>query len=218
MTGLPARTQTARVEGPPVEAASQSVVLVRHGETEWSRTGRHTGRSDIPLDPEGEEQARWLRQGLREWRFAEVLFSPLQRARRTCEIAGCAGAARPEPRIQEWDYGEYEGRTADQIRAQHPNWTIWADGVVGGERLADVARRADSVIDEIRRVDGDVALFAHGHLLRILAARWCGLPARAGEHLAFSAAALSVLGADRGDPIIWSWNDTSHLPAGDRRW
>ena len=217
MRGPGARAEPAPTEGQPAPAPSQMVVLVRHGETEWSRTGRHTGRSDIPLDPEGEEQARWLRQGLRGWRFAEVLCSPLQRAWRTCEIAGWGGVARREPRIQEWDYGDYEGRTADQIRAQHPGWSIWADGVVGGESLADVARRADSVIDGIRSVVGDVAVFAHGHLLRILAARWCGLSALTGEHLALSAGAMSVLGSDRGDPIIWRWNDTAHLPGGDPR-
>jgi probable phosphoglycerate mutase len=189
----------------------QRVVLVRHGETAWSRSGRHTGRSDIPLDPEGEAQARRLRDRLRGWSFAEVLFSPLQRARSTCEIAGLAASARPDPDLQEWDYGAYEGRTADEIRADRPGWVIWRDGVIGGETAADVGRRADSVIARVRAVDGDVALFAHGHLLRILAARWCRLPVLTGESLALSPAAVSVLGYEREAPCVWLWNDTSHL-------
>ncbi|HXZ99961.1 MAG TPA: histidine phosphatase family protein [Candidatus Binatia bacterium] len=198
--------------------AAPLVVLVRHGETEWSRSGRHTGRSDIALDPEGEAQARWLRHRLREWRFATVMVSPLRRARKTCDIAGFGRAARVEPDLQEWDYGSYEGRTAEEIREQRPGWTIWRDGVVGGETAEDVARRAESVLASVRAAGGDVALFAHGHLLRILAARWCDLPPVAGEHLAFSAGAISILGSDRDAPIIWRWNDTSHLPAGDHRW
>jgi len=197
----------APVPAPPV----QRVVLVRHGETAWSRSGRHTGRSDIPLDPEGEAQARRLRDRLRGWSFAEVLFSPLQRARSTCEIAGLAASARPDPDLQEWDYGAYEGRTADEIRADRPGWVIWRDGVIGGETVADVGRRADSVIARVRAVDGDVALFAHGHLLRILAARWCRLPVLTGESLALSPAAVSVLGYEREAPCVWLWNDTSHL-------
>jgi probable phosphoglycerate mutase len=192
------------------------VVLVRHGETAWSRTGRHTGRRDIPLDPDGEEQARRLRRRLREWTFAEVLCSPLQRARRTCEIAGWAASARLDPDIQEWDYGAYEGRTADEIRVERPGWVIWKDGVVGGESAADVGRRADSVIGRVHLVAGDVALFAHGHFLRILATRWCGLPILAAERLELSAAAVSVLGSDRDGPVIWLWNDTSHLSGGWR--
>ncbi len=194
------------------------VVLVRHGETEWSRAGRHTGRSDVPLDTEGEAQARWLRHGLREWRFAAVLVSPLARARRTCEIAGFADSAEADPEVEEWAYGEYEGRTAEEIRRERPGWTIWRDGVVGGETLEDVRRRAESVATRVRGVEGNVAIFAHGHFLRIFAARWCTLPATAAEHLAFSAGAVSILGLDRGAPIVWRWNDTSHLPGGQRRW
>lgn len=194
-----------------VAAPSQQVVLVRHGETEWSRTGRHTGRSDIPLDPEGEDQARRLGPRLREWSFAEVLVSPLRRAWSTCDAAGLAATARPDPDLQEWWYGEYEGRTVEEIRAQRPGWTIWRDGVVGGESVDDVGRRADSVISRVRAVRGDVCLVAHGHLLRILAARWCGLPVLAGAHLALSAASVSVLGYERDDPAIWLWDDTHHL-------
>lgn len=187
------------------------MVLVRHGETAWSRADRHTGRSDVPLDPEGAEQAERLRGWLRQWTFAEVLCSPLQRARRTCEIAGYAAVARPDREMEEWDYGAYEGLTSAQIRADHPGWTIWKDGVAGGETVADVGRRADSVIGRVREVSGDVALFAHGHFLRILAARWCELPVLVAERLAFSPAAVSVLGYDRGDPVICLWNETCHL-------
>jgi probable phosphoglycerate mutase len=194
----------------PASAPSpdQRVLLVRHGETDWSRSGRHSGRRDLPLDAQGEAPARRLRSHLREWAAATVLVSPLQRARRTCELAGCAGRALVDPAMQEWDYGAYEGRTADEIQAERPGWTIWKDGVVGGETIDDVARRAESVIARVRSVPGDVALFAHGHFLRILAVRWCGLPAAVAEHLAFSPAAASILGSDRGSAVIWRWNDT----------
>jgi broad specificity phosphatase PhoE len=206
--------QPRPTDAPGPGGLAQRIVLVRHGETAWSRTGRHTGRTDIPLDPEGEAQARLLGPRLAQWKFAEVLYSPLQRAQRTCELAGMMAAARPDPDIQEWAYGAYEGRTADEIRADRPGWVIWNDGVSGGETLADVGRRADSVIEQVRGVAGDVALFAHGHFLRILASRWCDLPALAGEALALSAAAVSVLGYEREDPVIWLWNDTSHLSDG----
>jgi len=143
-----------------------------------------------------------------------VLYSPLQRARRTCELAGLMAGALPDPDMQEWAYGAYEGRTADEIRADRPGWVIWKDGVVGGETLADVGRRADSVIERVRGVAGDVALFAHGHFLRILTARWCDLPALTAESLALSPAGVSVLGYEREDPAIWLWNDVSHLTGG----
>jgi len=197
---------------------AQLVVLVRHGETEWSRTGKHTGRVDVPLDPAGEEQARWIERRLHEWHFAQVLTSPLLRARRTCEIAGFAAVAQVDADAQEWDYGQYEGRTTDDIRLERPGWNIWHDGVVGGETIEDVGRRAERVMGRIQAVTGDVALFAHGHFLRILTTRWCGLPERAGEHLDLSAGAVSVLGFDRESPVIWRWNDTSHLSGGHLRW
>jgi probable phosphoglycerate mutase len=199
--------------GSPPAGRTQRVVLVRHGETAWSRSGQQTGRSDIPLDPEGVKQAERLPDRLRGWTFAEVLCSPLQRARRTCELAGYISAAHIDPDTQEWDYGSYEGRTAEQIRADRPGWTIWKDGVVGGETIDDVGRRADRVIERVRAVAGDVALFAHGHFLRILTARWCDLPVLTAERLALSPAAVSVLGYDRDDPVIWLWDDTSHLTA-----
>jgi broad specificity phosphatase PhoE len=218
MSPMPAGLGAQQAEVPAAGGREQMVVLVRHGETEWSRSGRHTGRSDVPLDPEGEAQARWLRHRLHEWRFALVLVSPLRRARETCELAGLGGQASPDPDTREWDYGAYEGRTSEEIRAERPGWTIWRDGVVGGETIDDVAHRADSVVARVRAAHGDAALFAHGHFLRVLAARWCELDALAAEHLAFSAGAVSMLGFDRGSPIVWRWNDTSHLPGGHRRW
>jgi probable phosphoglycerate mutase len=190
------------------------IVLVRHGETPWSRSGRHTGRDDIPLDEEGEAQARATGPVLRDWDFAAVLVSPMQRARRTCELAGLGEVAEVDPDLQEWDYGAYSGRTASEIRQERPGWVIWKDGVAGGETIDQVGERADRVVARIRTIPGDVCVFAHGHLLRVLASRWVGLPPVEGEHLAFHACALSVLGSDRGvSSVIWRWNDTHHLAA-----
>ena len=190
----------------------RDLVLVRHGQTEWSRTGQHTGRADIPLDAQGELQARTLAPALRHWSFAAVLVSPLQRARRTCELAGLAEAAQVDDDLQEWNYGDIEGRTAAQVQAEHPGWNIWKDGVSGGETIAQVGARADAVIARIGSIKGSVCLFSHGHFLRVLASRWIELAPVDGEHLALDPAALSVLGDDRGiAPIIWRWNDTAHL-------
>lgn len=188
------------------------VVLVRHGETAWSRSGRHTGREDIPLDPDGEAQARAAGVALREWNFAAVFVSPLVRARLTCDLAGYGDRARVDPDLQEWDYGDYGGRTAHEIQEERPGWVIWRDGVPGGETVEQVGARADRVIARIGDINGDVCLFAHGHLLRVLASRWIGLPPVTGEHLALSPASVSVLGNDRGlSRIVWRWNDTHHL-------
>ena len=140
-----------------------------------------------------------------------MLASPLERARRTCEIAGLGSTATLDPDLEEWDYGSYDGRTTDEIRAERPGWTIWSGGVAGGETVDQVGERADRVLRRVGTVSGDVALFAHGHLLRILAARWCDLPARAGEHLALDAGSISVLGHEHGAPVISLWNDTAHL-------
>src|SRR4029453_13058072 len=152
------------------------VVLVRHGETEWSRSGRHTGRSDVPLTEKGSAAAERLPVCLSEWTFGRVLTSPLQRATETCRLAGLAERMELREDLREWDYGEYEGRTTPDIRKERPGWTLWSDGVPGGETAEQVAARADRLIAEIRTGSDDVALFGHGHILRVMAARWIELP------------------------------------------
>lgn len=182
------------------------MVLVRHGETEWSRTGRHTGNSDIPLTDTGRKQARLLGNKLRGRNFARAFTSPLQRASETSRLAGLGELAEECPDLREWDYGVYDGRTTADIRKEIPGWTVWSHPVPSGETADAVGRRADRVIDLVRGVDGDVALFAHGHVLRILAARWCGLDADYGRLLALDTTTLSVLGHERETPVIRTWN------------
>jgi broad specificity phosphatase PhoE len=184
------------------------IVLVRHGETEWSRAGKHTGRTDIPLTGRGRDQARRLQSTLRDRRFALVLTSPLRRASETCSLAGFGDAAEESSDLREWDYGDFEGRTTADIRTEVDGWTIWTHEVPGGETAAAIARRADRVVDLVRMVDGDVALFAHGHILRVLAARWCGLDVRFGRLLALDTGTLSILGYERESPVIRLWNWT----------
>jgi probable phosphoglycerate mutase len=185
--------------------------LVRHGATEWSESGRHTGSTDIPLTDAGRVHARALGRRLAGQSFALVLTSPLERARETCRIAGLDATARVEPDLREWDYGEYEGRTTEQIRRHDPGWTIWTGRVPGGEGIEEVAARARRVIDEVAGVDGDVALFAHGHILRVLAACWLQLPADAGQLFALDTASLSVLGHEHETRVISSWNEDATL-------
>jgi probable phosphoglycerate mutase len=185
---------------------AQSVVLARHGETEWSQSGRHTGKTDLPLTEEGKRQARALGPRLREWTFSLVLTSPLQRALETCRLAGYGPQAQVRPDLVEWDYGRYEGLTSSQIDSMHPGWSLWRDGGPEGEKAADVGRRTDRVIAEVRRVDGDVLIFAHGHVLRVLASRWLGEPPEGGRHYALQTASLSVLGYEHLDPVIRMWN------------
>jgi len=182
------------------------LVCVRHGETVWSRDGRHTGRTDIPLTDRGREDARALAAPLAAYRFARVLASPLQRARETCALAGLAVQEEPCPALMEWDYGDYEGLTSAQIEERRPAWLLWRDGCPGGEMPGDVAARADSVITELAALDGDVALFAHGHLLRVLAARWVEQPASFGARLTLDTAAVSLLDADHGIRALRRWN------------
>jgi broad specificity phosphatase PhoE len=190
-------------------AATHQVWLVRHGTTEWSTAGRHTGRTDIPLTTGGEQAARALKAGLAAHQFALQLSSPLIRAVHTAELAGCSPELDPD--LMEWDYGSYEGRTTAAIREGRPGWNIWANGVPGGESAEEVAARADRVIARARAADGDTLLFAHGHLLRILGARWIGAPPAAGQHLLLSTAAFCVLGWERETPALARWNDASHL-------
>jgi probable phosphoglycerate mutase len=184
------------------------VVLVRHGQTEWSLSGQHTGNTDIPLTEEGKRQAQALGARLSQWRFARVFTSPLSRALETCRLAGLGDRAEVTEDLVEWDYGHYEGlRTAD-IREERPGWDLWVDGVMGGETVEEVGRRADRVIEAARSADGDVALFAHGHILRVIGARWIGLPPSDGRLLALSTASISVLGWERERPVLERWNET----------
>ena len=180
------------------------VVLVRHGETEWSAALRHTGRTDLPLTPAGEEEAREVGEALRGREFALVLSSPLRRALDTATLAGFAPQLRGE--LAEWDYGEYEGLTTAQIRETVPDWTIWRYGARGGESGAEVGGRVDRVIAEILQVDGNVLVFAHGHLLRVLCARWLELEPSDGRLFALDPATLSTLGFEREQRVIQVWN------------
>ncbi|MCP9971482.1 histidine phosphatase family protein [Actinomadura madurae] len=189
------------------------LVLVRHGETEWSRERRHTGRTDLPLTERGEEQARSLRAALAGRRFALALASPAERARRTAELAGLR-VDGTDPDLWEWDYGGYEGITSAAIREERPGWFLWDDGVVPGdaghpgETVEQVGGRADEVLARVRAAlaDGDVALVAHGHLLRVLTARWLGLEPARGRLFALGTGTVSALGTEHGRPVISAWN------------
>jgi broad specificity phosphatase PhoE len=182
--------------------------LIRHGETEWSLSGAHTGRTDIPLTPAGEAKAAAIGRYLNGRKFALVLTSPLQRARETCRLAGYGDVAQLEPDLMEWSYGEYEGRTSAEIRQEIPGWNIWINGVSGGETVEQVGARARRVIGRATAYEGDVALFAHGHVLRILTACWLGLEPAAGRLFAFDTACLSVLGYEREIRVIERWNES----------
>jgi probable phosphoglycerate mutase len=187
--------------------------LVRHGETEWSLAGKHTGRQDIPLLAAGEEAAKKLGRRLAGRAFSKVFMSPLQRARRTCELCGYGGGATPVPDLMEWDYGQYEGLKGSEIRAQRAGWRIFRDGCPGGEQPADVIARVDRVLPTLRAPGGDVLVFAHGHLLRVLMARWSGLPLENAAHFGLDPASLSILSRDAqtGDGVVERWNDVAHL-------
>lgn len=180
--------------------------LIRHGETIWSRSGAHTGSTDLPLTPEGEKKARDLGSRLAGHRFGLVLTSPMQRARRTCELAGLGAQAQIEPRLMEWNYGEYEGLSSADIQRRRPNWSLFRDGVPGGETIQQVAVRGKEVIERALRADGDVALFAHGHVLRILATQWLGLPPEDARLIALSTASISTLGYEHETRVIVRWN------------
>jgi broad specificity phosphatase PhoE len=195
-----------------VTAAGETrLFLVRHGATEWSASGRHTGRTDLPLTGAGIRQAEALARRLAGQEFAAVFTSPLARARETCRIAGLDDRAVVTDDLREWDYGVYEGRTTDDIRRDEPGWTVWTATIRGGERLEDVGRRVDRVIEAALAVGGDVALFGHGHCLRILAARWVGLPPAGGALLELSTATVSRLGWERETRVVELWNGGSHL-------
>ena len=191
------------------------VHLARHGETAWSLSGQHTGRTDLPLTERGERNARRLGERLRGLAFAKILTSPLRRAARTCELAGFGAAAEVDRDLLEWDYGHYEGRTSAEIRAERPDWQLFRDGCPGGESPAQVGARADRVVSRVRALRGDVLLFSSGHFLRTLAARWLGLDPAAGRYFLLGTASLSALGYDHGasEPAIRLWNETGHVGA-----
>ena len=182
-----------------------TLTVVRHGETEWSKDGRHTGRTDIPLSAEGRRAATALATSLRAHHFALVLTSPLSRARETAALAGFPDAG-VDDNLHEWDYGDYEGRTTPDIQTDRPGWFLFDDGVPNGETIADVAVRADRVITRARGAGGDAIVFAHGHFLRVLAARWLDAPPGFGRHLVLQPATLSVLGWERSVPALETWN------------
>jgi len=184
----------------------QKVYLLRHGETEWSRGGRHTSVTDVPLTENGRMAALRLQPALAKEVFALVLTSPLQRARETCKLAGLANQAVIEHDLLEWHYGEYEGLTTKQIQLMKTGWSLFRDGCPGGETPAEVAARADRVIAKAQMAEGNVALFAHGHILRVLAARWIHLPANYGEHFLLDTATLNVLGYYYDSPALKIWN------------
>lgn len=190
--------------------AKRHIYLIRHGETEWSLNGRHTGASDIPLTENGRAVAQRLAPVLAKAQAKEpfdlVLTSPLQRARETCELAGLGAQAQLDPDLVEWNYGDYEGQTPQQIRAGHPDWLLFRDGCPGGETPEHVGARADWVISRARACKGHVAIFAHGHFLRVLGARWIGLPASGGAHFLLDTATLCVLSEYHGNPAILHWN------------
>lgn len=198
---------------------AEHVVLIRHGETEWTVTHRHTGRTDIPLNPHGEQRARLLgavlaaMADLGEWGLdrATVLTSPLQRARRTCELAGLGDRAVVVDELVEWDYGEFEGTKTSELRQSDPDWSIWTAAITQGESLDDVGARADRVIERLDGFDGCVVVFAHAHFLRILGARWCGFPPDGGRRFTLEPASVSVLAYERETKVVESWNRSPHL-------
>jgi probable phosphoglycerate mutase len=193
------------------------IFLLRHGETPWSLSGQHTGRTDLPLTANGERRASELRGVLQGIQFSHVLTSPLQRARQTCELAGFGAGARVEPDLHEWDYGDYEGRTTAEIHVQSPGWNIFQDGCPRGESVEQIARRADRVLAGLLPLEGTVALFSHGHFLRVLAVRWIGLPAGQGLHFPLDTGSVSILGHERPGgnvPAISLWNASPSAPEG----
>jgi broad specificity phosphatase PhoE len=190
-----------------------SLYLARHGETAWSISGQHTGKTDLPLTGRGQRNARRLGTLLQGHPFVRVFTSPLARARQTCQLAGFGEVADSDCDLVEWDYGEYEGRTTAEILRQRPEWQLFRDGCPGGESVEDVARRADRVVARVRQIEGDVLLFSSGHFLRVLASRWLGLDGSCGRLLLLSTATLSILGYEHSpaEPAIRLWNDARHV-------
>jgi broad specificity phosphatase PhoE len=187
--------------------------LARHGETAWSLSGQHTGRTDLPLTANGEAQALRLGDRLRGRAFSRVLTSPLQRAARTCELAGFGKVAEREADLLEWDYGQYEGRRSAEIHAERPDWDLFRDGCPGGESPAEIGARADRIVKRVRSISGDVLLFSSGHFLRVLAARWLGLAPDGARHFLLGTTGFGALSYEHGldQAAVLLWNDTSHL-------
>lgn len=189
-----------------------AVYVVRHGETAWSRSGQHTSFTDLPLTPQGEQEARRVGQRLGSLTFAKVFTSPLKRAAHTCELAGYGACAETDPDLVEWNYGQYEGLRTVEIHLQAPDWQLFRDGCPGGESPAQVGARADHVLARARAVKGDVLIFSSGHFSRVLGARWLGLEPAGGKYFTLSTASVSILGYENNfsHPVIRLWNDTSH--------
>jgi broad specificity phosphatase PhoE len=192
-------------------ASGKLIWLIRHGETEWTQSGQHTGRTEIPLTDLGRQRGLAVARELASRPFALVLTSPRERARETCRLAGYGAVAEIEPNLQEYDYGIYEGRTTPDIRKEVPDWSIWSGPVPEGETLQQVAARAQAVIRRASAAEGDVACFAHGHILRILAACWLGLPPEGGKSLGLEPGSISLLGHERQTPVLWLWNRVAPL-------
>jgi probable phosphoglycerate mutase len=196
-----------------MSAALPQVYMARHGNTAWTVSGQHTGLTDLPLTPDGERNAKRLGERLQGMKFAKVLTSPLQRAARTCELAGFGAVAVTDPDLVEWDYGEYEGLTSADILRQNPNWDLFRDGGPGGESAAQVSARADRVVNRLRALNADVLLFSSGHFIRVLTARWLGLDLNGGRYFLLSPASLSALSYEHNlfRPVIRLWNDDNHV-------
>jgi len=189
-----------------VNKHGHEIYLVRHGETEWSLSGQHTGSTDIPLTENGKAVARELGEKLIGIEFTAVWSSPMSRALDTARLAGYEHDVRIDDRLKEWTYGDYEGKTTPEVRETRPDWFLWRDGCPGGESPEQVGHRSDELIDEVRAVEGDVLLFAHGHILRVITARWLGYPPGEGMHFSLGTATLSILGWEREAASIWRWN------------
>ena len=190
-------------------ALSLNLYLIRHGQTEWSLSGQHTGQTDLPLTPEGETQASQLTRLLAGIEFNEILISPLQRARRTCELSGLGNNPQIEPDLVEWNYGQYEGLTSAEIEKHEPHWNLFRDGAPGGETASDISARADRLISRLKTTTGNIALFSHGHFFCALAMRWIGLPVLSASHLELSTSSVSILGFAAHHPetpVISGWN------------
>jgi broad specificity phosphatase PhoE len=197
---------------------STEVWLVRHGETAWSLTRRHSGRTDLPLTAHGEEEAGAAAQLLGGRKFDQVWCSPLVRARRSCEIAGYLAAARIDPDLEEWDYGDWTGLTLEQVQERCPGWNVWDGPVPGGESIEEIAARAGRVVERLREAGGTVAVFAHGHFLRVLTTQWLGLPPQAGRNFALETSSVCILGQDAGFPAIRAWNLKNGARSGQPVW